>query len=368
MIYGIDRGIIFPVFIYNQGFWIFTRLGGILMFVRPVKGINTGICVIIIFLSLYIFIFSGIGFASEELETVISFTLMADIHYGDLPDTGRHRFFRASLDNVREVVEISNQKDIDFIVVLGDVVQESRHHWTTVQWLERVDNELKNFNNEFHYAIGNHDLVDLTKEQFIMYTSGQGEAPNYFFDKQGYRFIVLDPNFMDTGVEYNRGNFNWTNSYIPENQMIWLEEILSEAKDLGKDAIIFTHQALDTSGTNTKIRNAEHVRELFERKGNVLAIFQGHAHAGGYWIINGIHYVGVIAMVNGPDAAYAVVNILEDGSISVIGEGRQVNYSLRAIEGPPVQASVNFVRIGFFLVFGVFCITIIVLRLTSKND
>jgi len=60
------------------------------------------------------------------------------------------------------------------------------------------------------------------------------------------------------------------------------------------------------------------VRKVLEDSGKVVAVFQGHHHAGSYNLINGIHYYTLAAMCEGPypeNNAYAIVEVLGDRMI-----------------------------------------------------
>jgi hypothetical protein len=89
---------------------------------------------------------------------------------------------------------------------------------------------------------------------------------------------------------------------------------------------IFTHVNLNGSG-GVSLVNAPSVRNILENNGNVQAVFQGHHHAGSYNLINGIHYKGLKAVVEDdyPNNAYAIVSIIDDGTIVINGFGSQVD-------------------------------------------
>ncbi len=253
----------------------------------------------------------------------ISFGLVADTHSGDLPDTDRPRYFRSSLGNLEETVQLFNQQNLDFAVHLGDVIQESGNRTTSITWLREMDEVFRQFHGPIHYAGGNHDFVDLSKNDFLAATSSTFRAHHYYFDRGGYRFVVVDANYRQDGTAYNQGNFHWTDTFLPQEQVGWLERTLERAKRAGLPVIVFAHQTFDETSQNHVIKNAAAVRDLFESKGNVAAVFYGHRHAGGYFHINGIHYVGLVATVNGPDKAAGIVRIPGDGTIQVEGIGER---------------------------------------------
>ncbi len=231
---------------------------------------NFKLHIVLVLTFLLILSFSGVGYGgADESEIIFSFGLIADIHYGDLPDIPeRPRFFRTSLDNVREAVEVFNDEGVDFIVLLGDNIQESGDKETTISFLRTLDDELTKFNGELHYVIGNHDLRDLSRIEFIHNTSGAVDLNYYHFDKKGYRFVILDANYSPHPT-------------VNQSQLNWLEETLEEAKTLDLTVIAFIHQCLDDRGGSSNVNNAEEVREIFESAGNVFASFQGHAHGQG---------------------------------------------------------------------------------------
>ncbi len=239
----------------------------------------------------------------------LAFGLIADTHSGDFPDTDRPRFFRSSLGNVEETVEVFNQRGLDFAIHVGDVIQESGNRGTSRSWLRDMDGAFAQFTGPKHYVMGNHDLGDLGKNDFLEDVSTTFKAPHYYFDQAGYRFVILDPNFREDGTSYHRGNFSWTDSFIPPVQIEWLDHTLESAKKEGLPVIVFSHQCFDSSSLNHMIKNAAEVRALFAGKGNVAAVFYGHRHAGGYFNFNGIHYLGAVATVNGPDLAAMVVRL-----------------------------------------------------------
>lgn len=259
---------------------------------------------------------SSVYSTSNDSEIILSFGLVADIHYTthrqDEPD--RPMYYRTTLWNAREAVEVFNAEEVDFIVALGDTVQESATNITTSADLRTIDRALSNFNGDLHHVVGNHDLVRLTREEFLANTSGAVNETYYFFDKEGFRFIVLDANWEP----------NWS---VHRSVVRWLEETLLDARGLGLQAIIFVHQCL-----HNHIRNSADIGELFQRVGNVFAVFRGHGHTGGIWYVGNTYHVGVQAMANFPYAVFAIASVFRDGTIYVEGYGGHRSYWLEPME------------------------------------
>src|SRR5690606_37895957 len=111
-------------------------------------------------------------------------------------------------------------------------------------------------NGPRYHVVGNHDFDSLSKEAFQGVVENTGiprDKTFYSFDHGGVHFVVLDACFLEDGTPYAPGNFGWTETYIPKEQLDWL------ASDLGATdapAIICTHQLLDGDTGGLVIRNA----------------------------------------------------------------------------------------------------------------
>ena len=175
--------------------------------------------------------------------------------------------------------------------------------------------------------IGNHDVATLTKAQFV---DGAGmPGPNYSFDSGEIHCIVLDANYKKDFTPYNAGNFNWTQTYVPPDELKWLK---ADLKTTARKTVVFVHQPLDDEKGAHGVKNSPEVRRILERSGKVLAVFQGHNHRGAYRRINGIHYSTMRAMVAGPgleNNSYALAHI-SAGGVKVKGFVKQPDYPPKA--------------------------------------
>ncbi len=155
---------------------------------------------------------------------------------------------------------------------------------------------LSEFEGPIHHVIGNHDVYDLSKEEYL---AGVGaESTYYSFDIGAYHVVILDAQFTKDGADY--GHVSWmVQGTIPEEELEWLRNDLA-ATD--KPAIVCVHQPLDvdyslTAGGPT-VWNSVAAREVLASSGKVIAVFQGHTHDSGYSLIDGIHYVTIAGMVD----------------------------------------------------------------------
>lgn len=252
----------------------------------------------------------------------VRFGIAADSHYADAPARGS-RYYRESAAKLAECVALMNERRADFIVHLGDFKDQDHppSEKNALEYLDTIESIFRRFQGPRYHVLGNHDMDCLSKEQFLARVENTGIARErswYSFDSRGLHFVVLDANYLSSGADYRRGNFDWTDANVPPEQLVWLARDLDST---ARPAIVFIHQQLDGQDGHT-VRNAAEVRQCLQASGRVLAVFQGHNHAGGYHCIEGIHYYTLKAMVEGSgeaNNAYALVEVRPDGSMVISG-------------------------------------------------
>ena len=265
---------------------------------------------------------AGSYLSQTHAETRINtsrFGIVTDPHYTER--VYGTRYCNQSLDKMAECVELMNKQQVDFLVELGDFKDQDDppDERTTLSYLQAIEAEFKQFKGPIYHVLGNHDMDSISKSQFLTYIENTDIAPDlsyYSFDVNGLHFVVLDANYTSAGIDYDHGNFNWTDANIPAAELQWLEQDLALAEG---PVIILTHQLLNGTGSHY-VNNAADVRRILENSGKVVAVFQGHNHAGGYSEIQGIHYYTLKAMVEGSglqNSAYAIVEVHADRSITV---------------------------------------------------
>jgi predicted MPP superfamily phosphohydrolase len=153
-----------------------------------------------------------------------------------------------------------------------------------------------------YHVLGNHETDNFTKERWKEVVGY--DAAYYYFDKDGYRIIVLDGNNVENPpgsgeiVDMSPETPHSYKGMMDEKQMTWLEKVLSESGGLKK--LVFIHEPPLTQ-TVGELRddifvNPKPLRDLFSRYG-VLAVFAGHTeeicdvNVGGvrYFTLKGFH-------------------------------------------------------------------------------
>ena len=266
---------------------------------------------------------------SAPSEPSFSFGLLSDVHYADAPARGS-RHYRDSLAKLQQAIRTFNQRKVAFVIELGDLIDAGPTKAKELECLRKIDEVYQGFRGPRHYVLGNHCLHALTKDEFLGACGARIRKSFYSFDCDRFHFVVLDANFKRDGAPYAAGNFSWTDCWIPPPQQQWLAEDLRRAGE--KKTFVFLHQNLHDEKDPHGVKNAPQVRRVLETAGNVVAVFQGHMHSGGYAKIGGIHYGTLRAMVEGPtleNNAYAVVSVDPSDRITFQGFGRQPNLDFR---------------------------------------
>ncbi|EAQ78222.1 metallophosphoesterase family protein [Blastopirellula marina] len=251
--------------------------------------------------------------------------MITDLHYADKPLAGS-RSYRETLGKLMKASDTFIGAKTDMIIELGDLIDATGDAEISWSYLKTVNDEFQKICGDRHYVLGNHCVDTLTKGQFLGAVSQ--EESYYSFDRGDWHFVVLDACFTRDQKPYHRKNFVWSDANVPAKELKWLADDLA-AND--KPTIVFVHQRLDNAGSHM-VRNAANVRTILELSRNVHAVFQGHHHANSYQQIGGIHYCTLAAMVEGSGAennAYALLDLLQDGSLRLSGFQQQANYKWR---------------------------------------
>jgi hypothetical protein len=280
----------------------------------------------------------GLMLAARRLEAGpgpaavgLRFGLVTDVHYADADPQGT-RIYRESLGKLREAVDRLRAERAVFLAELGDLkdMAPGEPEARTLAHLVAIEREFQRFGGPTYHVLGNHDLDNLSKAQVLAHVTNTGIDAGrsyYAFTQGGVRFVVLDTNFTRDGRDYDHGRFDWRDATLPPAELDWLRAELAAA---GGPVIVFAHHRLDGDG-HVQVANRAEVREILERSGKVLAVFQGHDHRGACSRVHGIHYYTLTAMIEGSgpeNNAYAAVDVHPDLSLTVTGYRRAVSAAL----------------------------------------
>lgn len=209
-----------------------------------------------------------------------------------------------SFAKIREAMEAFRDAGVDLVVCLGDLVDECDTMEENITAIRELSAMIRSFGIPFECVTGNHDYQNFTREEFRTYTGSAAETI-----RCGTKTLCfLDANYADTGEIYRRDAIDWTNAYVPADQVCALRDILALPET--EEAFVFVHQNLDPDVERHHIvRNAEEVRAVIRESGKVKAVFQGHYHPGHESVIDGIPYHTLPAMCEGEENRYWIAEI-----------------------------------------------------------
>lgn len=280
------------------------------------------------------------------MKPIFSFGIITDCQYADIPDddTMSDRRFRLAKNKLQESVDFFNQRDLEFVVHLGDLIDGDLPNFDAVIPICNTSKA------PFLHVLGNHDFYGLNfshpgEPQKVMEKLG---LTNGYYCKvtNGYRFIILDTN--EEGIiktkdgskeqteglkiveEYKKQNklnaMDWTGR-ISVNQHKWLNEQLSHAKTKKEKVIIFSHHGLYPKHRENMLNDKEMLEEL-SQENHVKAYINGHNHDGDYGEYKGLHCLTVHGMVDTGENAYALAHVYPD-RIQIEGFGREPSRTLQ---------------------------------------
>ncbi len=231
------------------------------------------------FIKTWLIIFLVVFGASCSQNKVVRFGICTDIHKDIMHDSDQR---------LQAFISEMNNKDVDFIVQLGDFAQPRDYN---IPFL----NIWNSYKGPSYHVLGNHDMDNSYGERYSReYTVKYLGMPAryYSFDINGYHFVVLDGN--DEKDPPPKGYAH----YIGPEQMAWLKKDLARTNLL---TVIFSHQSIEDS-EREGIDNGDEVRKILEEanlesgKKKVIACFSGHHHIDYAISINGIYYIQINSM------------------------------------------------------------------------
>ena len=195
---------------------------------------------------------------------------------------------------LERILARADAEHCDMVIHLGDMVQNVA---------EKPVQELVRRYNDFHiptyHVIGNHEQDGTFHEETLeAYRLKRGY---YSFDRGGFRFVVLDPNYFcnEPGkfIHHSKGNYfhrsviseiNW----IPPEQMEWLRATLDSSPH---PCVVLSHQSFERGPGGAMVSNAAEVRDVFnaanaKHPGRVRLVINGHLHVDHMRILDNIAY------------------------------------------------------------------------------
>lgn len=232
----------------------------------------------------------------------VKFCVIADIHYHP------HTFPHSTKDFLGKVIARAKREKCDFIISLGDF----NHH-------AAKDTDYNAYFRDCglptYHVIGNHDDDGNPHEETL---AAYGlKSGHYFFDRNGFRFIVMDPNHVrwadGTLDHYSSGNYYKKDhredlkayydqkkrdviGVVPPEQVEWLRETLAASP---YPCVIASHQSFERDYSRcSACSNGEEIRKVFAEAvaacpGKIALVMNGHHHIDYFRVLDGIRYFDV---------------------------------------------------------------------------
>ncbi len=277
--------------------------------------------------------------------------LITDCHAA-LKPAEDNKYFSHSFVKFQDSCAYFLRDHVDFVVNLGDVYQSVGDPEKTNEAIARMIFPRMLTRAPFVHVLGNNDVVDYTKAEFLELMRDPAKYLNrpvgrhrgaaqlevtpkdswYFsFERGGWKFIVLDTNYDKDGNSYEKTAYDCREAYINAEQLAWLKKELAA----GLPTIIFTHANLDIHESPLaeicRLANAAEVRDVVESAGNVKLVLQGHDHYGAMSVMNGITYItlhGTILNKYYPDHCSCAVMEIGEREIDIRGFEDQPSYKV----------------------------------------
>jgi len=231
--------------------------------------------------------------------------LFSDPHYCTKDITCGTRRPALSFGKIREAMEEFRDAGAERVICLGDLVDECETLEENIAAAQALSAMIHSFGIPFDCVMGNHDYQNFTRKEFRKYADTALPGLILCGTKA---LIFLDTNYADNGKIYKRNELDWTNSFLPPDQMRSLQAALEMPE--AEEVYVFLHQNLDpTVESHHIVRNAAEIREVLRESGKVRGVFQGHYHPGKESVIDRIPYHTLPAMCEGEENRYVIVEI-----------------------------------------------------------
>ncbi len=239
--------------------------------------------------------------AAEKPATpgTVKFCVFADIHYRPGP-TG---FPHSTKEWLGRVLARAERENCDFVIHCGDFCHNPP-----------ADKDYVDYYNDFrlptYHTIGNHDDDGCAHEETLK--AYRMEKGYYYFDRNGFRFVVIDANHVrwadgrvehySNGSYFRKGNVPELKPYyekgledvigvVPPEELAWLRDAIESSP---YPCVCFSHQSFERP-TGNPCHNGAEVRAIFDAAnaktpGKVRLVINGHHHCDYLRILEDVVY------------------------------------------------------------------------------
>jgi predicted phosphodiesterase len=213
----------------------------------------------------------------------VKFCVFADIHY----KPGVWGFPNSKKEWLGKILERAKREKCDFVIHCGDMC----HNPPEVK--DYID-YYNDFEIPTYHTIGNHETDGCSYEDVLK--TFRLEKGNYFFDRNGFRFIVVDTNYfyrksIKGFVHFGKGVKEEGDAWgrIPDEQYEWIEKTISDSP---YPCVTFSHLSFERASGNRRMQ------EIFAKAnaampGKVRMSINGHYHTDYLRVLDDVLYFDV---------------------------------------------------------------------------
>ena len=233
------------------------------------------------------------------------FLVYADLHVDIMHD---------AVARMQVILAEAKRQNAEYLIHLGDIMYpdtrflaENDHAEERTGWFltERDDekHEIRRMIRESglkqYGVLGNHDMDACDKRLACLYNDMP--APFYSFERDGFRFIVLDTNhYLENGEYVSSDHCNYAGknvTWLGTHQLEWLKAEIMNSKEM---CILLSHAPLGDEKLHAQdgCKVWEIIRDCNQDKRRVILALNGHNHIDGVVVRAGVPFMSVNSVSN----------------------------------------------------------------------
>ncbi|MBE6356812.1 MAG: hypothetical protein E7058_06825 [Lentisphaerae bacterium] len=164
----------------------------------------------------------------------VKFSVFADLHHHPAA------FYTNAPERLAAIRKRAEENRVDFVVSLGDFCVNAVRE-------KAIVDAAGSFPMPFYHTLGNHDTDDCTLAETLR-AYGMGDKGYYFFDCNGFRFVVLDNNYVEIDgkiYHFELGNYYahpYGRELLPPEEIEFLKETLFSSP---YPCVLFSHASIE---------------------------------------------------------------------------------------------------------------------------